>query len=124
MSSSTAATAAAAAAAAPVQQAGAHLGHTLLSIDSLRDLARKELVNLLDSVQGKKGLILDPNLSGPLSLIAEISLLKDHGVEKVYHLQPGPLETECKNLIYICRPQVNYMRYIAGMLWALCYESS
>ncbi|KAF9182517.1 hypothetical protein BGZ51_004705 [Haplosporangium sp. Z 767] len=84
MSSSTAA--AVAAASSPAQPTGAHLGHTSLNIDSLRDLARKELVNVLDS---------------------------DHGVEKIYHLQPGPLETDCKNLIYICRPQVNYMRYIA-----------
>ncbi|KAF9172590.1 hypothetical protein BGX20_005287 [Mortierella sp. AD010] len=111
MSTSTAA--AVAAASSPAQPTGAHLGHTSLNIDSLRDLARKELVNVLDSVQGKKGLILDPNLSGPLSLIAEFALLKDHGVEKIYHLQPGPLETDCKNLIYICRPQVNYMKYIA-----------
>ncbi|KAF8980525.1 hypothetical protein BGZ46_004066 [Entomortierella lignicola] len=111
MSTSTAA--AVAAASSPAQPTGAHLGHTSLNIDSLRDLARKELVNLLDSVQGKKGLVLDPNLSGPLSLIAEFALLKDHGVEKIYHLQPGPLETDCKNLIYICRPQVNYMKYIA-----------
>ncbi|KAF9942459.1 hypothetical protein BGZ67_001441 [Mortierella alpina] len=111
MSTSTAA--AVAAASSPAQPTGAHLGHTSLNIDSLRDLARKELVNVLDSVQGKKGLVLDPNLSGPLSLIAEFALLKDHGVEKIYHLQPGPLETDCRNLIYICRPQVNYMRYIA-----------
>ncbi|KAF9360746.1 hypothetical protein BGX34_007526 [Mortierella sp. NVP85] len=111
MSTSTAA--AVAAASAPAQPTGAHLGHTVLNIDSLRDLARKELVNVLDSVQGKKALVLDPNLSSPLSLIAEFALLKDHGVEKIYHLQPGALETDCKNLIYICRPQVNYMKYIA-----------
>ncbi|KAF9299383.1 hypothetical protein BGZ74_008935 [Mortierella antarctica] len=84
MSTSTAA--AVAAASTPAQPTGAHLGHTSLNIDSLRDLARKELVNVLDS---------------------------DHGVEKIYHLQPGPLETDCKNLIYICRPQANYMKYIA-----------
>ncbi|KAF9583068.1 hypothetical protein BGW38_010322 [Lunasporangiospora selenospora] len=65
---------------------GAHLGHTSLNIDSLRDLARKELVSVLDS---------------------------DHGVEKIYHLQPGPLETDCRNIIYICRPQLHYMKYIA-----------
>ncbi|KAI1320180.1 hypothetical protein EDD11_001784 [Mortierella claussenii] len=111
MSTSTAA--AVAAASTPAQPTGAHLGHTSLNIDSLRDLARKELVNVLDSVQGKKGLVLDPNLSGPLGLIAEFALLKDHGVEKIYHLQSGPLETDCKNLIYICRPQVNYMKFIA-----------
>ncbi|KAF9906448.1 hypothetical protein BX616_000721 [Lobosporangium transversale] len=121
MSTSTAA--AVAAASTPAQPTGAHLGHTPLNIDSLRDLARKELVNVLDSVQGKKGLVLDPNLSGPLSLIAEFALLKDHGVEKIYHLQPGPLETDCKNLIYICRPQVNYMKYIAEHIHTHTTES-
>ncbi|KAF9436512.1 hypothetical protein BGZ76_003730 [Entomortierella beljakovae] len=110
---STSMAAAVAAASTPAQPTGSHLGHTSLNIDSLRDLARKELVNVLDSVQGKKGLVLDPNLSGPLSLIAEFGLLKDHGVEKIYYLQPGVLETECRNLVYICRPQVEYMKYIA-----------
>ncbi|CAB4421246.1 unnamed protein product [Rhizophagus irregularis] len=66
-----------------------------------------------DSVRGKKCLVLDPNISGPLSLIAGFSLLKEHGVEKVHYLQQGPLETELKSLIYICRPQLNYMKYIA-----------
>ncbi|KAG0239155.1 vacuolar protein sorting-associated protein 33A [Mortierella sp. GBAus27b] len=121
MSTSTAA--AVAAASAPTQPTGAHLGHTVLNIDSLRDLARKELVNVLDSVQGKKALVLDPNLSSPLSLISEFALLKDHGVEKIYHLQPGSLDTDCKNLIYICRPQVNYMRYIAENIHAHMKDS-
>lgn len=49
MSTSTAA--AVAAASTPAQPTGAHLGHTSLNIDSLRDLARKELVNVLDSVR-------------------------------------------------------------------------
>ncbi|KAG0350964.1 hypothetical protein BGZ54_003500, partial [Gamsiella multidivaricata] len=94
MSTSTAA--AVAAASTPAQPTGAHLGHSSLNIDSLRDLARKELVNVLDS---------------------------DHGVEKIYHLQAGPLETDCKNLIYICRPQVNYMKYIAEHIHTHTRES-
>ncbi|RIA91417.1 vacuolar protein sorting 33A [Glomus cerebriforme] len=92
-----------------------HLGntHSSLNVTSLRDLARKELTKVLDSVRGKKCLVLDPNISGPLSLIAEFSLLKEHGVEKMHYLQSGPLETELKSLIYICRPQLHYMKYIA-----------
>ncbi|KAF8941229.1 hypothetical protein BGZ58_001033 [Dissophora ornata] len=116
MSTSTAA--AVAAASAPAQPTGAHLGHTSLNIDSLRDLARKELINLLDSVQGKKALVLDPGLSVPLGLIAEFALLQDHGVEKIYHLQSGPLDTDFKNIVYICRPQINYMGYIADHIQA------
>lgn len=40
--------------------------------------------------------------------------LQDHGVEKIYHLESDTLETECPGLIYICRPKLKYMRYIAS----------
>ncbi|KAI8827289.1 Sec1-like protein [Fimicolochytrium jonesii] len=80
--------------------------------------ARKELIDLLDSVRGKKGLVLDPSLSGPLSLIAEVSLLKEHGVDKIYHLSAEPFTTDCTNLIYICRPKLEYARWIAAHLQA------
>ena len=43
---------------------------------SIKEHARRELMRVLDSVPGKKGLVIDARLSGPLSLIAEYSLLK------------------------------------------------
>ncbi|KAI8098314.1 Sec1-like protein [Gilbertella persicaria] len=93
---------------------GTHLGNTPLNLAKLRELSRKELPEILDKVRGKKGLVLDPTITGPLSLIAEFTLLKDHGVEKIYHLESNVLETECPGLIYICRPKLKYMRYIAN----------
>lgn len=93
---------------------GTHLGNTPLNLAKLRELSRRELPEILDKVRGKKGLVLDPTLTGPLSLIAEFTLLKDHGVEKIYHLESDTLETECPGLIYICRPKLKYMRYIAN----------
>ena len=54
---------------------------------------------------GKKGLVLDPQFSGPLGLIAEASLLREHGVGSIYHLLPGTLNTDHKHLIYIVRPR-------------------
>ncbi|KAI8970174.1 Sec1-like protein [Mycotypha africana] len=92
----------------------AHLGNTPLNLAKLRELSRKKLPELLDKVRGKKGLVLDPTLTGPLSLIAEYTLLKDHGVEKIYHLEAELPETDCPGLIYICRPKLQYMRYIAN----------
>ncbi|KAG1179827.1 hypothetical protein G6F70_006475 [Rhizopus microsporus] len=93
---------------------GTHLGNTPLNLAKLRELSRKELPEILDKVRGKKGLVLDPTLTGPLSLIAEFNLLKNHGVEKIYHLESDTLETDCPGLIYICRPKLKYMRYIAS----------
>jgi hypothetical protein len=56
-------------------------------------------------VKGKKGLVLDQKLSAPLGLIAEVSVLKEHGVEKIYHLLPGKLATDVDSLIYLIRPK-------------------
>ncbi|KAJ3158524.1 hypothetical protein HDU86_002749 [Geranomyces michiganensis] len=88
------------------------------SISPIKAHARKELIDLLDSVRGRKGVVLDPGLSGPLSLIAEFSLLKEHGVEKIYHLSEEHISTECTSLIYICRPKVLYMKWIAAHIQA------
>jgi hypothetical protein len=74
--------------------------------------ARKHLINVLDSIRGKKGLVVDMELSGPLSLLVEFSLLKEHGVEKIYHLQES-LETECSKLIYMIRPSIRNMKIIS-----------
>ncbi|RKP34979.1 vacuolar sorting protein [Dimargaris cristalligena] len=79
-----------------------------------QELARQSLTNVLDSVRGTKVLVVDPALSPSLSLIAEFSLLKEHGVEKVYHLQPDRVETDCRNILYLSRPQVEHMQWIAN----------
>lgn len=53
-----------------------NLTNASVNLASLRDRTRKELIDILDSVRGRKALILDPQISGPLGLIAESSLLK------------------------------------------------
>ncbi|KAJ3096942.1 hypothetical protein HDU97_005417 [Phlyctochytrium planicorne] len=76
----------------------------------IKEHARKELID----VRGRKGLVIDPSLSGPLSLIAEFSLLKEHGIEKIYHLGPDKPETDCKSLVYITRPTISLCKHIAA----------
>lgn len=74
-------------------------------------------MRVLDSVPGKKGLVIDARLSGPLSLIAEYSLLKEHGVDKIFHLskdRPDTLTTDFKHLVYICRPNIANVKHIAS----------
>eukprot|EP00026_Physarum_polycephalum_P005659 Phypoly_transcript_05694.p1 GENE.Phypoly_transcript_05694~~Phypoly_transcript_05694.p1 ORF type:complete len:610 (+),score=111.39 Phypoly_transcript_05694:24-1832(+) len=93
-----------------------NLSNSVVNLAALREASRKEFTDILDVARGKKAIILDPQISGPLGLVAEISLLKEHGVEKIYYLTPGKLETECKNLIYLVRPKVKYMRIIADQI--------
>lgn len=95
-----------------------NLDGAVLNLNSVRDQARGELVDALDSIAGKKVLVLDPKLSGPLALIVQTSLLKEHGVENLYHLSYEPIEGECQKIMYLVRPRVNLMRQIASQIRA------
>ncbi|MBX9719067.1 MAG: Sec1 family protein, partial [Microbacteriaceae bacterium] len=74
---------------------------------------RNELIDCLDSVRGNKALVVDQKLLGPLGLLTEFTVLREHFVEKVHPLTPARMDTPCTNIIYMCRPRVEYMKYIA-----------
>eukprot|EP00245_Coleochaete_scutata_P001569 TRINITY_DN11946_c0_g1_i1.p1 TRINITY_DN11946_c0_g1~~TRINITY_DN11946_c0_g1_i1.p1 ORF type:complete len:607 (+),score=112.22 TRINITY_DN11946_c0_g1_i1:84-1904(+) len=94
----------------------ANLDNATIDLNALRDHARKELVAALESLDGKKVFILDPKLSGPLALIAQTSLLKEHGVENLYHLSGDPIQSDLRNVIYLVRPQMKLMKMIADQI--------
>ena len=62
---------------------------SLLPLSELRASAQSNLLNLIDRRPGRKVLVLDPKISGPLALVANIGMLKEHGIEV-----PLPLESE------------------------------
>ncbi|KAA1467771.1 Sec1-like protein [Dentipellis sp. KUC8613] len=88
----------------------------LLDVSLLKEIARNALVQTLNSVNGAKTLVLDPSLAGPLSLIAEISLLQQHGVDKMFWLEPGPLSAATTNVVYLCRPSIKWVKIIADQI--------
>ncbi|KAF8841902.1 ATP binding protein [Paxillus ammoniavirescens] len=87
-----------------------------LDIEVLKDAAKKALINALNSVNGAKTLVLDPSLAGPLGLVTEVALLKHHGVDKMFWLEPGPLTSTTTNVIYLCRPLIKYVKIIADQI--------
>ena len=77
--------------------------------------------------------MLDPSLAGPLSLVTEVSLLQvytshlffsddaydgtqQHGVDKMFWLESGPLSAVTTNIVYLCRPRIKWVKIIAGTL--------
>ena len=79
------------------------LSNAAINLSTLRDHARKELVTILQSMKGdNNALVLDPELSGPLGLVAEVELLKKNGIDTtngIFHLEPKPLVTEATNIM-------------------------
>ncbi|CDU22792.1 probable vacuolar sorting protein (hbrA) [Sporisorium scitamineum] len=106
----------------------------------LTDLARRGLMSTLDTIKEAKTLMLDPCLAGPLGLVADVSSLKQHGVEKMFWLEPASpafvsrndanhsqsqskaglksVNAPTKSVVYICRPEVKWMKAIAEHLRA------
>ncbi|KAI0803180.1 Sec1-like protein [Irpex lacteus] len=88
----------------------------LLDVSILKEIARKALIDALNSVNGAKTLVLDSSLAGPLGLVTEVALLKHHGVDKMFWLEPGPLTANTTNVVYLCRPKINYIKTIADQI--------
>jgi hypothetical protein len=70
------------------------LQHSALNLLSVKQLAERDFITALQMLRGKKALVLDATLSGPLGLITEKQTLREHGVEKTFHLLPEPLQTD------------------------------
>ncbi|KAI8464581.1 MAG: Sec1-like protein [Monoraphidium minutum] len=94
-----------------------------------RDAARNQLVDLIDSKRGKKALVLDPAVSGPLTLLdAGLSgLLSEHGVAKLLYLerkrlddasygQAEPRLLALRPVIYIARATLDNAQLIAWQI--------
>jgi len=83
--------------------------------DSIKNAAVKDLLDIVDSVRDKKALVLDPTLTGPIGLVVKFSLLRDHGIDKVYHLEPSPLAVTHDKIIYLVRPEQRNAEMILGI---------
>ncbi|RPD82254.1 Sec1-like protein [Lentinus tigrinus ALCF2SS1-7] len=107
-------------AAAPKSDSGSD---GLLDVSMLRELARKGLIDALNSVNGAKTLVLDPTLAGPLGLVTEVALLKHHGVDKMFWLESGPLSATSTNIVYLCRPLIKWVKIVADQIKRHARES-
>lgn len=88
-----------------------------LNASKQRNSLRRRMVKVLDSIRGQKILVLDPSLSGPLSLVTEFSFLKERGVERVFFLGPDPITTtDAESILYLCRPTLSTMNQVADQL--------
>jgi len=85
----------------------------------LREDARSKLLDLLDEVTGRKVLMLDSTITGPLEVIVSASDLKDHGVQSWYKLTDQVVQTDCSQMIFLVRcARVELVEWIAAQILA------
>lgn len=91
------------------------LDDAAVNLKGMRQAYRKELTEILKFGEGEddvtKALVLDKTISGPLQLVAELSLLKKQGVAEIYLLEKE-LVTDCSHIIYIIRPNSDAVKSV------------
>ncbi|NXU95397.1 VP33B protein, partial [Xiphorhynchus elegans] len=82
----------------------------------LKRLARDQLVYLLEQLPGKKDLFIEADLMSPLDRIANVSILKQHDVDKLYKVESRPGPGASDQFCFLVRPRVRTMRLIADIV--------
>ncbi|KAG5519157.1 hypothetical protein PMAC_002245 [Pneumocystis sp. 'macacae'] len=86
-----------------------------IDIEKIKQDNIKAFLSALDSVCGKKTLILDRHLSGPIGLFVKFSVLQEHGVDKVFWLSEE-VPSSIFPKLYICRATITNMRLVSAQV--------
>ncbi|KAK3942698.1 Sec1-like protein [Diplogelasinospora grovesii] len=98
--------------------------HAGFDTEQIRDKARKDLLYLLEGVRGKKNLVIEKNLVGPLGVIVKASTLRDYGVDNFYVLENNNTDTSQRNVVFIARGEcARHAQSIADQIRRLQRES-
>jgi hypothetical protein len=113
--------------------------------DQIKDRARKDILYLLEAVskdptgplpmalanlamlqvRGKKNLVIEQSLAGPLGIFVKFSTLQEYGVDKVFFLENGNADTSQKNIVFIARGEsAKHAQSIAGTFPTLLNPSA
>ena len=98
------------------------LENSPINLIAVREECARVLVSALDSLEGPKILVLDPELIGPLGTIATVAVLKEHGVAGIFPLdadlfrKKGAADAQC--CVFIARPSLESTRVFADHMKA------
>ena len=92
------------------------LKNSLIDLVQFREAVKTELVRVLNVLDGKKALVLDQSLVGPLGLISEVDLIKKQGVGKIHYLTNETIDTDAESIIYLTRTDINRVKLIADQI--------
>ncbi|KAL1902765.1 Vacuolar protein-sorting-associated protein 33 [Sporothrix stenoceras] len=98
--------------------------HADFDTGEVREKARRDLLYLLEAVRGKKNLVIEKSLAGPIGTVAKVSTLQDYGVDKFFFLENGNTDTSQRNVIFVARGECGrHAQNIADQIRRLQRES-
>ncbi|XP_067635118.1 vacuolar protein sorting-associated protein 33A [Eurosta solidaginis] len=84
-----------------------------VNLQLLQESACREVINLLEVIEGTKLVLLDEEMLGPIGLVASPSLFTERNVKLLKLSADTQLPRDTSNVIYIVRAQVRLMDLVA-----------
>lgn len=67
-------------------------------------------------MRGKKNIVFDRSLVGPIGVLVKVATLQEYGVDKFFILENNNVDTSQHNIIFIARGECGrHAKAIAGM---------
>ncbi|CAI6279343.1 unnamed protein product [Periconia digitata] len=76
---------------------------TPFNASEITEKARRDLLQLLEGIRGKKNLVLQKSLAGPLNLLVKFSTLQEYGVDKPFFLENDNVDSSQRNIVFLVR---------------------
>lgn len=80
-------------------------------------LARGQLLIGPLQVRGKKNLVIEKSLAGPIGLFVKFTTLQDYGVDKLFFLENGNADTSQRNVVFIARGECGKQAPLVACMW-------
>ncbi|PHH75755.1 hypothetical protein CDD82_4301 [Ophiocordyceps australis] len=94
------------------------------SSEQIRSKARKDLLYLLEGVRGKKNLVFDRSLVGPVGAIVKVATLQEYGVDKFFILENNNVDASQHNVVFIARGECDrHAQAIADQIKRVRHDS-
>ncbi|KAG9535394.1 hypothetical protein KCU77_g23640, partial [Aureobasidium melanogenum] len=77
--------------------------HAEINPQDITERARRDLLQLLEGVPGKKNLVIEKSLAGPISLLVKFSTLQEYGVDKVFYVENRNVDESQRNIVFLAR---------------------
>ncbi|KAI1774134.1 vacuolar protein sorting 33A-like protein [Hypoxylon cercidicola] len=98
--------------------------HVGFDAEQIREKSRKDLLYLLEGVRGKKNLVIERSLAGPIGVVVKVSTLQDYGIDKFFFLENKNADTSQRNVVFMARGEcARHAQSIAEQIKRLQRES-
>ncbi|KAF2716736.1 Sec1-like protein [Polychaeton citri CBS 116435] len=96
-----------------------------INAQDITDKARRDLLRILESIRGKKNLVIEKSLAGTIGLFVKFSTLQEYGVDKVFFLENHNVDSSQRNIVFLARGEsAKTIRTVAGQIRLVRTESS